>query len=67
VRLEALLAAPAPKRGKRGKELQRHVTDHDSAKMQPAPGVIQGDNGQALVEAKSQVIVPAEAFGNGQD
>ncbi|MGH8064655.1 MAG: hypothetical protein ACRERE_05340 [Candidatus Entotheonellia bacterium] len=30
-------------------------------------GVIQGYNGQALVEAKYHVIVPAEAFGNGQE
>jgi Transposase DDE domain len=35
--------------------------------MQTAHGVIQGDNGQALVDAKHQVIVHAEAFGNGQD
>jgi transposase len=66
-RIEAFLAAHAPKRGKRGKELQSNVTDNDSAKMQTAHGVIQGYNGQALVDAKYQVIVYAEAFGNGQD
>jgi transposase len=67
VRIEAFLAADTPKRGKRGKELQSNVTDNDSAKMQTAHGVIQGYNGQALVDAHSQVIVHAEAFGNGQD
>lgn len=30
-------------------------------------GVIQGYNCQALVDSKHQVIVHAEAFGNGQD
>jgi hypothetical protein len=66
-RIAAFWAANAPKRGKRGKELQSHVTDNDSAQMQPAHGVIQGDNGQAWVGAHSQVIVHAEALGNGQD
>jgi transposase len=66
-RLEQFLAANEPKRGKRGKELQSNVTDNDSAKMQTAHGVIQGYNGQALVDASHQVILHAEAFGNGQD
>jgi hypothetical protein len=66
-RIEAFLAVNDPKRGKRGKELQSHGTANESATMQTAHGGIQGDHGQALVEAKHQVIVPAEAFGNGQD
>lgn len=66
-RIEKFLAENAPKRGKRGKELQSNVTDNDSAKMQTAHGVIQGYNAQALVDAQYQVIVHAEAFGNGQD
>jgi hypothetical protein len=57
----------APKRGKRGKELHSNVTDNDSAKMQSAHGVIQGSNGQARVDSTQQVIVHAEALGNGQD
>jgi hypothetical protein len=66
-RIAAFLEKNAPKRGKRGKELQSNVTDNDSAKMQTAPGVLQGYNGQAWVDAKYQVIVQAEASGNGQD
>jgi hypothetical protein len=58
---------PAPKRGKRGKELPRNVTDNDSANMQTAHGVMPGYNGQARVEAKQQVILHAEVFGNRQD
>jgi len=66
-RIEKCLAENEPKRGKRGKELQSNVTDNDSAKMQTAHGVIQGYHGQALVDAKHQVILHAAAFGNGQD
>jgi hypothetical protein len=66
-RIEKFLTENEPKRGKRGKELQSNVTDNDSAKMQTAHGVMQGYNGQALVDAGHQVILHAEAFGNGQD
>jgi len=50
-----------------GRELQSNVTDNESAKMKTSHGTIQGYNGQALVDRKHQVIVHAEAFGNGQD
>jgi transposase len=66
-RMEKFFTAHEPKRGKRGKALQSHVTDTDSANMQTAHGVMQGYNGQARVEAKHQVIPQAEACGNGQD
>jgi hypothetical protein len=66
-RIEAFLAAHEPKRGKQGQELQSNITDNESAKMFTAHGVVQGYNSQALVDAKHQVIVHAEAFGNGQD
>jgi transposase len=66
-RIAKFLAENEPKRGKRGKELQSHVTDNDSAKMQTSHGVLQGYNGQALVDAKHQIILHAAAFGNGQD
>lgn len=66
-RIEAFLATHDPKRGRQGQELQSNVTDNESAKMFTAHGVLQGYNSQALVDAKHQVIVHAEAFGNGQD
>lgn len=66
-RIANFLAENEPQRGKRGKAGQRNVTDNDSAKMQTAHGVIQGYNGQALVEANHHVILDAEACGNGQD
>jgi transposase len=66
-RIDAFLAAHESKRGKRGQELQSNVTDNESAKMFTAHGVIQGHNSQALVDAKHQGLIHAEAFGNGQD
>jgi transposase len=53
--------------GTTGKELKSNITDNESAKMLTSHGTIQGYNGQALVDSKHQVIVHAEAFGNGQD
>jgi transposase len=50
-----------------GRELQSNVTDNESSKMKTSHGTIQGYNGQALVDGKHQIIVHAEAFGNGQD
>jgi len=35
--------------------------------MMTSHGVVQGYNGQGLIDAKHQVIVHGEAFGNGQD
>jgi transposase len=46
---------------------QSNITDNESAKMKSSQGVIQGYNGIAVVDAKRQVIVNAEAFGQGHD
>ncbi len=53
--------------GRNGKEVKSNVTDNESANMMTSHGTIQGYNGQALVDSKHQVIVHAEAFGEGQD
>jgi hypothetical protein len=66
-RLKTWLAVHEPKIGQRGKEIKSHVIDNDSAKMATSHGVIQGYNGQALVDDQHQIIVAAEAFGDGQD
>ena len=55
------------KKGMRGKESQSNITDSESCKMKTRHGVIQGYNGQALVDEKHQVIVSAKDFGKGQD
>jgi transposase len=51
----------------RNRTKQSNITDNESAKMKCSHGVIQGYNGIAMVDAKHQVIVSAEAFGQGND
>jgi transposase len=66
-RLEKWLQDNEPKYGTTGKEISSNVTDNESAKMKTSHGVIQGYNSQALIDAKHQVVIHAEAFGRGQD
>jgi len=66
-RLKDWLAGNTKKIGRQGKEVKSNVTDNESAKMATSHGVIQGFNAQAVVDDKHQVIVAAEAFGDGQD
>ncbi len=65
--IDKWLAENQPKIGAAGRERQSNITDHDSATMMTSHGVVQGYNGQGLIDAKHQVIVHGEAFGNGQD
>ena len=65
--IEKFLKENEPKIGRQGREITSNVTDNESAKMMTSHGTIQGYNGQALVDNKNQVIVYAEAFGEGQD
>jgi len=53
--------------GRSGKEVKSNVTDNESANRMTSHGVVQGYNGQAVVDGKFQVIVHGEAFGEGQD
>lgn len=55
------------KPGKSGKPKKSNITDNDSAKMKTSKGVIQGYDGVAAVDAKHQVVVHAEAFGEAQE
>ena len=66
-RIEQFLATHQPRPGRRGREVQSNVTDNESAKLVSAHGVVQGYNANALVEGSHQVIVYAEAFGDGGD
>jgi transposase len=50
-----------------GKPIKSNITDNESAKMKTSKGVIQGYVGVASVDQKTQVIVGAEAFGQGQE
>jgi hypothetical protein len=61
------LKANEVKQGKQGKEVKSNITDNESCKMSTSSGVIQGYNGQALVDEKHQIIMHSESFGSGQD
>ncbi len=66
-KVEEFLQKNEPKPGKQYKEVRSNVTDNESAMMTTSHGTMQGYNGQALIDAKHQVIVEGEAFGSGQD
>jgi hypothetical protein len=66
-RIERFLKENGPKIGKQGREIKSNITDNESAMMFTSHGVLQGYNGQALVDSKNQVIVHAEAFGGADD
>jgi transposase len=53
--------------GPSGTERKSNITDPQSAKMSTSHGVIQGYNGVAVVDEKHQIIVSAEAHGEGQE
>jgi len=66
-RIRQFLKGNGEKMGRTGKEIKGNVTDNESANMMTSHGVVQGYNGQAMVDGKFQVIVHGEAFGEGQD
>jgi transposase len=66
-KIRAWLRENEDKAGKSGKPVKSNMTDNDSAKMKTSHGVIQGYDGVAVVDAKHQVIVHAEAFGLAQE
>jgi transposase len=66
-KIKKWLAENSDKKGARNRTLQSNITDNESVKMPTAHGVVQGYIGSAVVDAKSQVIVHAEAFGLNQE
>ena len=68
-RIDQFLKSHGPRmgQGKRPGEVKSNITDNDSAKMTTSKGTIQGYNGLAAVDKKHQVIVDAQAFGEGQE
>jgi transposase len=53
--------------GVSGKPVKSNITDNESAKMPGGHGVVQGYNGLATVDDKHQVVVDAQAFGEGTE
>ena len=66
-KVKAFLASQPENRGPKGTLRQSNITDPDSAKMKTSHGVLQGYNGVTAVDGKHQVIVEAQAFGEGQE
>ena len=68
-RINQFLKSNSPRigQGKRPKEVKSNITDNESAKMTTSKGTIQGYNGIAAVDRKHQIIVDAQAFGEGQE
>jgi transposase len=63
-RIKDFLDKHDAKKGKRGGENKSNITDNESAKMASSHGVVQGYNGMALTDAKHQIVVSADVFGN---
>ena len=55
------------RKGVSGRVVKSNITDNESAKMKTSHGVIQGYTGVAAVDRSYQVVVHAEAFGQGQE
>jgi transposase len=66
-KIKQFLASEEKRFGSSGKEIKSNITDNESAKMKTSHGVIQGYNGLAAVDSKHQVVVHAEAHGQGQE
>lgn len=68
-KIDKFLKSHGPRKGqgKRVTEVKSNVTDNESAKMTTSKGTIQGYNGVAAVDKKHQVVVDAQAFGEGQE
>lgn len=66
-KLRDWLSSHADVVSKRGYVKTQNITDADSAKMKTSHGTIQGYTGVVAVDDLHQVIVYAEAFGEGQE
>ena len=68
-KLDKFLATAEPRIGqsKRATEVKSNITDNESCKMKTSKGTIQGYNGIATVDSKHQIIIDAQAVGEGQE
>jgi transposase/23S rRNA maturation mini-RNase III len=66
-KIDAFLKENEKRIGRRGKEVKSNITDNESAKMKTSHGTIQGYVGVATVDEKHQVIMQADAHGEGQE
>ena len=68
-KIDDFLASNEPRMGKgrRSKEVQSNITDNESAKMTTSKGTIQGVACVTASDEKHQIIINAQAFGQGQE
>lgn len=66
-KVRGFLQGHEDKVGKSGRVKQSNITDNESAKMLSAKGVIQGYTAVAMVDGKHQIVVHAQAHGEGQE
>jgi len=68
-KIDRFLKTQSPRmgQGSRPKEVKSNITDNESGKMTTSKGTIQGFNGVAAVDKKHQIVVDAQAFGEGQE
>ena len=68
-KIDQFLKTQSPRmgQGKKPKEVKSNLTDNDSGKMTTSKGTIQGYNGIAAVDQRHQIIIDAQAYGEGQE
>jgi hypothetical protein len=66
-KIKTFLKSASKNIGPSGNERKSNITDPHSAKMSTSHGVVQGYNGVAVVDEKHQIVVNAEAHGEGQE
>lgn len=68
-KIDQFLKTQSPRKGqgKRPKEVKSNLTDNESGKMTTSKGTLQGYNGIAAVDKLHQIIVDAQAYGEGQE
>lgn len=66
-KIREFLVTHEENRGPKGTIRQSNITDPESAKMKTSHGVIQGYTAVAAVDGRHQVIVHAQAHGEGQE
>ncbi|MES9828410.1 MAG: IS1182 family transposase [Candidatus Thiodiazotropha sp.] len=66
-KIKKFLDTEPERKGVSGRVVKSNITDNESAKMKTSHGVVQGYTGVAAVDSEHQVVVHAEAFGQGQE
>jgi hypothetical protein len=66
-KVRGFLQGHQDKVGASGRIKQSNITDNESAKMRTSKGVMQGYAAVALVDGEHQIVVNAEAYGEGQE